>query len=781
MITIDKLNDERRSLLHIDYLINDLALILIVAAVSTIVFKKLKQPVVLGYIVAGFLISPNFVFLPTIVEKAEITVWANIGIVFLMFGLGLEFSFKKLATVGRSAFVTTATVMGAMICIGTFTGYMLGLGKMDCIFLGGMLSMSSTMIILKAYEEYRLKKEKFAQLVLGTLVIEDIAGIFMMIILSTISVGKAVSGFETFKQIGILLVFLVIWLILGIYLIPTLLKLVAKMLNDEMLLILSLGICLGMVVIAALIGFSTALGAFMAGSILAGTVQGARIERLVTPIKDLFGAVFFISVGMLIVPETLIEYIVPIIIITIITILGQMTFAVIGILLSGQSLYTAIRGGFSMVQIGEFSFIVASLGMSLGVISDFLYPIVVCVSVITTFTTPLFIKNSEKVYNFVEKIIPKKLYIFLKKNTSEDASENDKDKDWLIYIKKVMVRTAICSMMMFILYFAGTKYLSPFISEYVGSVYTGNILTAAITCIFMVPFVVLMHGSNDTLFAKLWLKHRANRLPLLTLKAMRIFIAACFIALVLRKVLRVPYFILVWAVIVPIIFIVRSDYIKGKTINMEIRFMSNFSEKTLAKEKKERGITGDYHWLNESLFVAEFQVTSTHENHTVWDFGRQRAFRVGIIRIIRNGKSINLPSKDEPVMEGDLLHMLGTEDEIEACTMLLENDECIEYTEREDISLKDYIYGQTFYGVPRERQLICCPILVDSKSEFQKKSIKNCGMREKYGASIVGIERGNMPIIKPGRETLIMQGDMLWVLGSKRMADKLIRSDVLDR
>ena len=336
----------------LDYLISDLALILIVAGIVTVLFRKLNLPVVLGYIVAGFLISPNFAYLPTVVESADIHVWANIGVVFLMFGLGLEFSFKKLATVGGSAVITAMTVMIAMILIGTGVGSLLGWGKMDCIFLGGMLSMSSTMIILKAYEEYNLKQEKFAQLVLSTLVIEDIAGIFMMIILSTISVSQNVSGFAMITQIGMLLLFLIIWLILGIYLIPSALNRISGLLNDELMLIISLAICLGMVVIANLIGFSEALGAFMAGSILAGTVRAGYIERLVKPIKDLFGAIFFVSVGMMIVPSMLVEYIVPIIIITIVTIIGQMTFATIGIMLSGQSLRTAIRGGFSMVQIG---------------------------------------------------------------------------------------------------------------------------------------------------------------------------------------------------------------------------------------------------------------------------------------------------------------------------------------------------------------------------------------------------------------------------------------------
>lgn len=765
--------------MHLDYLISDLALILIVAAVVTLLFKKINQPVVLGYIVAGFLISPNFSYLPTVVEAADIHVWANIGVVFLMFGLGLEFSFKKIATVGGSAFVIALTVMGAMILIGTGVGSMLGWAKMDCIFLGGMLSMSSTMIILKAYEEYNLKKEKFAQIVLGTLVIEDVAGIFMLIILSTISVSKNVSGFAVVTEIGILLIYLAIWLVLGIYLIPTVLKKISGLLNDEMLLIFSVALCMGMVVIANLIGFSSALGAFMAGSILAGTVKAVEIEHIVKPIKDLFGAIFFVSVGMLIVPSLLIEYIVPIIIITAVTIMGQMTFATVGMLLSGQSLHTAVRGGFSMVQIGEFSFIIATLGMSLGVISDFLYPIIVCVSVITSFTTPIFINNSEKVFKLIDDKMPDVLWAFIRKNTSENRGSRDKDKDWLIYIRKVLLRTGLCALVMFIIYWAGIKYMQPLAAGYIANDTAADIITATVMIAMMAPFVNFMHGTNNELFTKLWLKHRTNRFPLLTLKTIRILIAACFIALVLREIFRIPFIVLVLVSFIPIMLIIRSDYLNGMTINLELRFMENFSERTLAREKKERGIRGVHYWLDESLYVAEFQVTDTVENKTIYDFARSRAFTVTIIKIIRGKKYINMPEGSEQVKEGDILHMLGTEHEIESCMILLEKEKCIEYTEREDIKLKDYIYGQVFYDIKSDQQLICCPISVDKDSEFLKKSIKNCGLREKYRGTVIGIERGNLPIINPHIDTILQQGDLIWVIGSKRMADALIKGDVL--
>ena len=764
--------------MHLESLIADLALILIVASIVTLIFRKLKQPIVLGYIVAGFLISPNFSYLPTIVEQADIEVWGEIGVIFLMFGLGLEFSFRKIATVGGSAFTIAITVMVAMLFVGTGVGHVLGWGKMDCIFLGGMLSMSSTMIIMKAYEEYELKEKGFAQMVLGALVIEDIAGIFMLVILSTISVGQNVSGVELMEKIGILLVYLAIWMLIGIYVLPSWLRRVSGLLNDELLVVLSLGICLLNVVIANYIGFSSALGAFLAGSIMAGTVKGETIERLTLPIKDLFGAIFFVTVGMLIQPELLAKYIGPILLLTAVTIVGQKVFATIGFLLSGQTLQTAIRGGSSMVQIGEFSFIVATLGMSLHVIDDFLYPIIVCVSVITAFVTPLFIKSAEREYRFWNKHLPRKLRLFLRRNTSEEQSRFSMDEDWFAFTSKVALRTVVCSLFMFIIYFLGTRFLEPFLKGYFDSPLAASVATAAVLILFMIPFINFMHGVDSGLYVKLWTKHRANRLPLITLRAVRVLISGCFIALVLRELFRIPFPLLVLIAFIPVILIIRSDWLTGVTINMQMRFVSNFSEHTLAKEKKERGMK-DHRWLNEALFIAEFRVIDTDDRKTILDFASDRAFRVTIIRIIRDGKAINMPTKDDEVHKGDLLHMMGTQDEIDACTMLLEEDKCIEYTERKDMRLKEYIRGQSFYGIPEERQLACLPLHIEGDSPFARKSIKNCGIRPKYGATIIGIERGDLPIINPDIETIMAKDDILWLMGGDQMVKSMIEDDLL--
>ncbi|MDO4176163.1 MAG: cation:proton antiporter [Bacillota bacterium] len=766
--------------MHLDTMVADLALILVAAGIVTVIFRKLKQPVVLGYIVAGFLISPNFIYLPTIVDAADISTWADIGVIFLMFGLGLDFSFKKLATVGGSAFTIVATVMPMMILVGAGVGTLLGWGKMDCIFLGGMLSMSSTMIILKSYDEYGLKNEKFAHLVLSSLVIEDIVGIFMLVVLSTISVGQSGSSIAIAEQIFIMILYLGVWIVVGIYVIPSLLKNVTRLLTDELILIFSIGICLLMVVIANLIGFSSALGAFLAGSILAGTTQQDRIKLLVKPVRDLFGAIFFVSVGMMIEPPLLIKYIVPIIILSLVVMFGQLLFSTLGILLSGQSLHTAIRGGFSMVQIGEFSFIVATLGMSLGVISDFLYPIIVCVSVLTAFATPVFIKNSEKFYRFLDRKLPAKAKLALRRNTSENQSRNAFDPDWNKYMKGVSLRTVVCSAILFLFYWVGTRALNPALADVIDSGRLVNFISAGIIILFMIPLVNIMYGTNNALFVKLWVKHRSNRLPLITMKVVRALIAACFVALVLRKIFHIPFVILVAIAAIPIFIIARSAWLNGVTINMEKRFAANFSEKILEKERKDRKRGQDFRWLNESMYVLEFRITDPNFRKSIYDFTSRRDFVVTIIRIIRGNQFINMPSAREEIMSGDILQMLGTWDEVDACTILLERDNAIEYTDADDKTLKDFMYGQRFAGMPEEQELVCVPIVLTGSTGFERKSIKNCGIRQQYEATIIGIERGALPIVSPDIDTILRKDDILWLIGGSHMVDKLIRGGLME-
>ena len=763
---------------NIDYFILDLALITVVASAVTLIFRKIKVPVVLGYIIAGFFISPNFVWLPTVVEIDNIDTWANIGIVFLMFGLGLEFSFRKIATVGVSAFVTALTVMGAMVFIGTLAGHLMGWAKMDCIFLGGMISISSTMIIMKSYEQYRLRKEKFSDLILGTMVVEDIVAIFMIIILTAISVGRGTTGLDCLSQIGTLMLFLVVWLVLGVYLIPTFLKKTKKLMNDEVLLIMAIAICFIMVVISVLIGFSEALGAFMAGSILAGTVSGEKIHRLIKPIKDLFGAVFFVSVGMMVEPPLLVKYIVPILIITFLTIAGQMIFSTIGILLSGNDLHTAVRGGSSMVQIGEFSFIIAALGKSLGVTSDFLYPIIVCVAVLTISITPFFIKHSEKAYIFIFPKIPKRVKAFLRKYTSEKEESSGRDRDWKLFLSRYFSRVLVCIAVLFIEYITAVKWIEPFLALYT-PVYS-RIFAALATSMIMIPVISVLWSRRGHLYEKLWLKNKANRLPLIMLHTTRIIISVFFIVLTLREFLDLPYIILLAAAIIIVALTIRSDFMRGQAIKTEARIIANFNEKLLHRLKEERGEKDDGSWLDDKLFVVGFEITSTKSCRILDELYDSRLFDVVVFKIIRKGRHINLPMPDYNLAEGDILHAISSRTQLEAFIIHLEETEHIKEPEDPMVTLKEYVYGQTFDRVNPEDQIICCAVQIKKDSCFVRKSIMRSGFRRAYKGFIVAIERGNLPIIDPNIRTVIEEGDILWIMGTKETADMLLADGLME-
>lgn len=760
---------------NLDFFIRDMALITVACTLITLIFRKLKLPVILGYILAGFLISPNFVYLPTIVEVSNINDWANIGIVFLMFALGLEFSFKKVAGAGVSAIVTAMTVMTAMIILGTVTGSALGFARMDSIFLGCMISISSTMVIMKAYEEYKLKKEGFASLVISTMVIEDICGIFVMVVLSTIAVGKSVSGIEMTFELGKLLLFLMIWLVLGIYLIPTLLRKTDKLMNDELLLLASVAICFGMVVISYLIGFSEALGAFMGGSILGGTVKGEHIDRLVRPLKDLFGAVFFVSVGMMVEPDILVKYVVPIIIITAVTILGQMIFATLGILFSGRTLKTAVRGGFSMVQIGEFSFIIAAMGNSLGVISDFLYPVIVCVSVITICTTPVFIKNSDRAYVIISRMLPKNLKRFLRQYTSESNNTKERDDDWKRFWGRYFTRTFICGALMFTVYFFSTGFLADLVRPYLPGIADNLILTILTCAILFVPASIMIHRKNN-LFIKLWIKSKTNRLPLTLLRAGQIVIAAMFFILVIRHYFRLPWWLLLIIALVIIFVIARIDFFKSSAIKIEARFVANINEKVLQRRKDESKTAG---WMRDRLYVSEFVVFDPYDMQTVAEVYDNRLFDMRVIKLVRGDTHYNIPKGDIPVKKGDVIQLIGTRDELDAYLLLLERDENIKTPDRPLVPMKEYLYGQVFDGIPPEDQIIYVAVPVEKNSPFIRKTVKNSGFREKYNGFIVGIERHNYPMVDPDINTVIHEKDVLWVVGTEETAELLIKDDLI--
>ena len=567
---------------ELEPLIADLALILICAGVMTLLFKKLKQPVVLGYIVAGFLASPNMSYMPSVTDLEGIHLWSEIGVIFLLFALGLEFSFRKILRMGAAPIIAATAIIFAMMLVGIFTGYVFGWNKMDCIYLGGMLAMSSTTIIFKAFDDMGLRQKRFAGLVLSVLIIEDILAIVLMVMLSTMAVSKEFEGSQMLMSILKLVFFLVLWFVVGIYLIPLFLRKVRSLMSDETLLITALALCFGMVVIASHVGFSAAFGAFIMGSILAETVEAEKIEHLVNPVKDLFGAIFFVSVGMMVDVALIVEYIVPILCIIAAIMLGQTVLSTGGFLLAGQPLKTAMQCSFSLTQIGEFAFILATMGTSLGVTSDFLNPIVVAVSVFTTFTTPYMIRLASPAYGVVERILPKRLLNKLERyaSDSEEPETETQKSHWYAYLKQVAVIILIHSVLCMALIALMLYFGEPFISGLLPQPWA-NIVTALLTVILCAPFLwaLMRQGSRSTNAMTLWNSGRAARIKLLAFQLLRLVISAAFVSYIFGHTVRWGGMLGLFIVLAIVFTIVFSPHLEKQGERINKTFNDNLTQR----------------------------------------------------------------------------------------------------------------------------------------------------------------------------------------------------------
>jgi CPA2 family monovalent cation:H+ antiporter-2 len=562
----------------------DLALILICAGVMTLLFKSLKQPIVLGYIVAGFLASPNMPYMPSVSDMHGVHLWSEIGVVFLLFALGLEFSFKKILKMGAAPIVAAISIILGMMYVGSLAGHLFGWSDMDCIYLGGMLAMSSTTIIFKAFDDMGLRNERFAGLVLSVLIIEDILAIVLMVMLSTLAVSKEFEGVQMLGSILQLGFFLILWFTVGIYLIPLFLKKAKPLMNEETLLITALALCFGMVVFASAVGFSAAFGAFVMGSILAETAEAKQIEHLVAPVKNLFGAIFFVSVGMMVDVALIIEYIVPILCIIAAIMLGQTILSTCGFLLSGQSLKTAMQCSFSLTQIGEFAFILATLGTSLHVTSDFLYPIVVAVSVFTTFTTPYMIRLAEPAYNVVARVLPAKWITKLERNTSEEAEEHETDEMRLLwrtefrrYILILLINSVLCLAIIAIMYYYG----APLIYGWLPNPWSG-IVTAFITLSACGPFLwsLMRQGGNSDNVNRLWYEgRRIERVKITAFAILRLVIAAAIIAYIIGNTLPMIGMYGIFAVIAVACYIFMSPSLEKHSASMTKTFTDNLNKR----------------------------------------------------------------------------------------------------------------------------------------------------------------------------------------------------------
>lgn len=768
---------------HLPTIISDLAMILLVAGVTTILFKKINQPLVLGYIIAGFITGPNFSFFPTIADKANVQSWSEIGVIFLLFALGLEFSFYKLKSVGSTAFIATTIIISSMLCVGYGVGHLLGWSHMDSIFLGGMLSMSSTAIIIKAFDDLKLRSESFTEVVVGVLIVEDIAGIAMMVILSTIAVATSgISTVELLLNVGRLVFFLVLWFVLGMYIIPSFFKRASKLMNDETLVVASIGLCLGMVVIATSLGFSSALGAFIMGSLIAEAPNAEKIERLVCPIKDLFGAVFFVSVGMMVNPSLLVEYAVPVIVLVLTTIFGQLFFSTCGVLASGQNLRTAVHSGFSLTQIGEFSFIIATLGMSLGVISSFLYPIIVAVSVITTFTTPFFIMNAEPCYQRLIKIMPSRMLSWINRHTTSSVN-NSKDKDWKNLLSAYVLHMLIFSTLLTAIAIAADLYLLPYLCDTLNLPH-GQYITAGITLLIMAPIlraVMINRDSTSELYATLWFKRRANHVPLLILLLGKAIVIGLSLYFVFNIFLGLHGLLALAAIGIAAYFISSSDWLMSEYLRIESRFLVNLNEKHMRKHREatQQGSV-HYKWFDQELHLAAYQVADDSpvigKNFIQLSFRQSYGFNILQV-VTADKKIIDMPGGNYVVQKGDIFLLIGTPKQGSIFDAAIKQLNLKLNRVMEPRSLRQFMLD---YGDKHpEEQFISLAITIDKHSPLLGTSLKAANLRHKWNCLVVGLERGAFTMTNPHVSLVFEENDLLWILGKQEMVNILVREQIL--
>ncbi|MCR5578529.1 MAG: cation:proton antiporter [Prevotella sp.] len=737
-------------------LIEDLALILMVAGIVTLVFKKLKQPLVLGYVVAGFLVSPHMPYTASVVDTENVHLWADIGVMFLLFSLGLDFSFKKILKMGASPIISASCIIFCMSMLGLLVGHAFGWGKMDCIFLGGMLAMSSTTIIYKAFDDLGLRQQQFAGLVMSVLILEDILAIVMMVLLSAIASGNNPDGGQMLGSIVKIIFFLVLWLVVGIFAIPAFLRQVRRLINNEVLLIVSLGMCCAMAVFSTKVGFSSAFGAFIMGSILAETIEADKIIKLVEPVKNLFGAVFFVSVGMLVDPVILLEYAFPIFTLVMTILIGQAVFGTFSFMLAGESLKSAMRCGFSMAQIGEFSFIIASLGLSLGVIGNFLYPVVVAVSVITTFLTPYMIRLATPAYNNLEKHLPSKIIRSLN-HLSMSHPNSKEDNLWKKLLTQMMMNTLVYS----ILSAAAITMMFVFVLPFFRKLLPGwelhwyaNAITGVLTVLLIAPFLraMVMKKNHSEEWKALWAESNRNRLPLLFTILVRGLIAVAFIFYICNYLSRFTNAIMITIGIIVVILIVLSRGIKKRSISMERLFILNLRSRDIEAQvhgKKRPLYEGKL--LDRDIHIAEFEIpyNSAWMGMSLKQLDLGRRYGMHVSSILRGGRRLNIPDGDYIIFPCDVLQVIG-------------NDEQFNHFRE---ALEENIIGEDPELEKREMKLR--QMVIGSDSPFIGKTLIESRIRDHYNCMVIGLEEGKESLSPYNPNRKFEEGDIIWVVGEE--------------
>lgn len=734
-------------------LVKDLALILIVASIVTLIFKKLRQPLVLGYIVAGFIVSPHMPLTMSVLDKENIHTWADIGVMFLLFSLGLDFSIKKILKMGISPFISAIIIVFSMMMLGMGVGHAFSWSKMDCIFLGGMMAMSSTTIIYKAFDDMGLRQQRFAGLVMSVLILEDILAIVMMVMLSAIASGNNPDGEQMLGSLFKIGFFLILWFVVGLFAIPTFLRHTRKLMSSETMLIVALGLCCAMAWVSSSVGFSSAFGAFVMGSILAETIEADKIIRLVEPVKNLFGAIFFVSVGMLVDPNILISYALPIAILVIAILEGQGIFGTLGFMLSGQPLKTAMRCGFSMAQIGEFAFIIASLGLSLGVISEFLYPVVVAVSVITTFLTPYMIRAAEPAYTILEKRLPKRWIRRLNHLGAEHHASPDEQSLWKRLLRKMILNTVIYAILILAITAVMLSFFLPF-ARHLLPHWWANGACGVLTLLLIAPFMraLVMKNNHSDEFRALWIENRMNRLPLTFTVLARIAIAVAFLFYICNYLARFANAIVITLALTAIALMILSRGLKQRSIRLERLFIKNLNSREIQAEvtgKRKPRFEG--HLLDRDIHISEFTVpeNSSWAGQSLGQIEFRNRFGVHVSSILRGYQRLNIPGGDCIIFPGDQLQVIGNDEQLTQFGLTLDFE-----TIPEDEHIE-------------EREMKLQKFVISSKSKLIGTDLQNSGIRDQYNCMVVGIEEGqkHLTIVNPSH--VFQAGDIVWMVGEK--------------
>jgi CPA2 family monovalent cation:H+ antiporter-2 len=735
---------------HLPTLIQDLALILAIAGVTTLLFKKLKQPVVLGYILAGLLVGPNFSLLPSISDLEGVKVWADIGVIFLLFSLGLEFSFKKLVKIGGTAGVTGIFEISCMVGLGFLTGKLLGWPLMDCIFLGGIIAISSTTIIIRAFDELNVKTRKFAGLVMGVLVIEDLMAVLLMVLLSTVAVSREFAGGEMLYSVLKLVFFLALWFISGIFLIPGFLKWGRKLLNDETMLVISLGLCLLMVVLATYAGFSAPLGAFIMGSILAETPQAEKIEHLVQPVKNLFGAIFFVSVGLLIEPDLILQYIGPVLILSLVVIVGKTVNVSLGALFSGQPLKQSVQAGMSLAQIGEFSFIIATLGLSLQVTSDYLYPIAVGVSVITTFTTPYMIKLADPFINWLAPRLPIKWRMAINQY-SAGAQTIQAESDWHIVLRSYLVVMATNSVIVLAIIFLSTTYLFPALQSGISGKQLPAIITFVITLAATAPFFwgLAIRRLHSIAYRNLWLDKKYNHGPLVMLEVMRNVLLVVLVGFMVNRLFNTLIALVAILPVIGVVLFVFARRLNSFYARIEKRFLTNLNQ----REQMQSSSGGDLSPWDAHMAYFTMPAESAVVGKTLQQLAWRENFGINIAYIERGSITITAPARSDVLYPFDKIAVIGTDVQLEQFRTVIDTATLPAQNGQEEITLNK--------------------IIVDEHTALRGKTIRASGIREMTNGVVVGIERNGNRILNPDSTTIFEWDDIVWIVGDRKKVEKV--------